>query len=322
MKLIIQIPCYNEEQALPVTLAALPRKLPGFDQIEWLIVDDGSDDNTVAVAKKCGVDHIVCLKRNAGLATAFMAGIEACLRLGADVIVNTDADNQYNANDIPALTQPILDGRAEFVIGTRPIANIDHFTFTKKVLQRLGSWVVRFASATLVEDAPSGFRAVSRAAAQRLVVFSGYTYTLETVILAGQKNITIASVPVRVNADLRSSRLVRNIPSYVVRSILTIVRIVIIYRPFTFFGSVGAAIFGVGFLMGLRFLIFYLAGQGDGHVQSLILASVLLSIGFQTILMAFMADLLAANRKLIEDVRYRLQTLEESTSALPRGGHG
>lgn len=306
MKLIIQIPCYNEAETLPVTLAALPRQVSGFDTVEWLIIDDGSRDDTVAVARENGVDHIVCHTNNKGLARAFITGLETCLRLGADVIVNTDADNQYDANDIPALTLPILEQRAEIVVGARPIVSIVHFSPVKKMLQKLGSWAVRVASSTDVPDAPSGFRAMSRNAAQRLMVFNDYTYTLETIIQAGQKNMAIASVPVRVNADMRPSRLVKNIPSYIKRSLLTIIRIFIIYRPFSFFGSIGATLFGVGFLIGLRFLWRYLGGVGQGHVQSLILASVLMGMGFQALLIAFVADLLSANRKLIEDVRFLL----------------
>lgn len=305
MKLIIQIPCFNEAQTLSIALSALPRTVPGFNSVEWLIIDDGSKDNTVGVAKAHGVDHIIRHAGNKGLARAFMTGLDACLRLGADVIVNTDADNQYNADDIPALVQPIIQHRAELVVGTRPISTIEHFSPVKKLLQKLGSWVVRVASKTDIPDAPSGFRAMSRSAAQRLMVFNDYTYTLETIIQAGQKNMAITSVPIRVNEDLRPSRLVKSIPSYIKRSIVTIVRIFIIYRPFSFFGSIGAVLFGIGFLIGLRFVWFYLSGVGEGHIQSLILASVFLGIGFQTLLVAFVADLLAANRKLLEDIRFK-----------------
>jgi glycosyltransferase involved in cell wall biosynthesis len=308
VKLIIQIPCLNEEGTLAIALKALPREVPGFDVVEWLIIDDGSTDDTVRVARENGVDHVVGHTHNQGLARGFMTGLDACLRLGADVIVNTDADNQYNADDIPALTAPVLAGKADIVVGARPIETIAHFSPVKKLLQKLGSWVVRVASKTEIPDAPSGFRAMSRAAAQRLMVFSDYTYTLETIIQAGQKNMAITSVPVRVNKDLRPSRLLKSIPSYIRRSIVTIIRIFVIYRPFRFFGSIGAVLFGVGFLIGLRFLWYYLQGNGDGHVQSLILASVLLSMGFQAFLIAFIADLLAANRKLMEDVRYRLKS--------------
>lgn len=319
-KIIIQIPCYNEAETLSIALAELPRSVPGFDCVEWLIVDDGSHDDTVRVARECGVDHIIRHTRNQGLAKAFMTGLDACLRLGADVIVNTDADNQYCADDIPALTAPILSGRADIVVGERPISAIEHFSPVKKILQKIGSWVVRVASKTDIPDAPSGFRAMSRSAAQRLMVFNDYTYTLETIIQAGQKNMAIVSVPVRVNEDLRPSRLVKSIPSYIKRSIITIVRIFVVYRPFRFFGSIGLLIFGAGFLIGARFLWKYLDGQGDGHVQSLILASALLIMGFQTLLVAFLADLLAANRKLIEDVRFRLKAGVEADAGLDQAG--
>ena len=307
MKLIIQIPCYNEADTLAITLADLPRQVPGFDTVEWLIIDDGSTDDTVSIARKHGVDHVVGHTHNQGLARSFMTGLDACLSLGADVIVNTDADNQYNAADIPALTAPILEQRADIVVGARSIENIDNFSVTKKILQKLGSWVVRFASKTDIPDAPSGFRAMSRDAARQMVVFNDYTYTLETIIQAGQKNMAITSVPIRVNEDLRQSRLVKSIPSYIQRSIVTIIRIFVIYRPFRFFGTIGAMLFGAGFLIGLRFLWFYMQGDGDGHVQSLILASILLGMGFQAFLIAFIADLLAANRKLMEDIRYTMK---------------
>ena len=321
MKLIIQIPCYNEAETLPITLAALPRKVPGFDTVEWLIIDDGSRDDTVRIAKENGVDHIVCHTCNQGLARAFMTGLEACLRLGADVIVNTDADNQYNADDIPALVAPILEGKADIVVGARPIDTIEHFSPVKRLLQKLGSWVVRIVSRTDVPDAPSGFRAISRDAAQRLMVFNDYTYTLETRIQAGQKNMAIMSVPVRVNEDLRPSRLIKSIPSYIRRSIVTMVRIFIIYRPFRFFSSVGLVLFGAGFLLGLRYLYYYFTGQGEGHAQSVILAGVLLGMGFQTFLVAFLADLLAANRKLLEDIRYTVKhILSENNSFFNKEG--
>jgi glycosyltransferase involved in cell wall biosynthesis len=312
MKLIIQIPCFNEAQTLSVALSALPRKVSGFEAVEWLIIDDGSQDDTIEVARSHGADHIVRHAGNKGLAKAFMTGLDACLRLGADVIVNTDADNQYNADDIPALVQPILQHRAELVIGARPIAVIEGFSPVKKLLQKLGSWVVRIASKTDIPDAPSGFRAISRAAAQRLMVFNDYTYTLETIIQAGQKDMAITSVPIRVNEVLRPSRLVKNIPSYLKRSIVTILRIFVIYRPFRFFGTIGVILFGAGFLIGVRFLWKFFGGEGSGHIQSLILASVLLGMGFQTILIAFVADLLSANRTLLEDIRFKTARLSES----------
>ncbi len=305
MKLIIQIPCFNEESSLPITLSELPKTLPDFDTVEWLVIDDGSTDNTVEAANKHGVHHIVRHIHNQGLAKAFMTGLDACLSLGADVIVNTDADNQYQASDIGRLVEPILNRRAEIVIGARPIGDTEHFSILKKLLERLGSWVVRIVSGTDVEDAPSGFRAFSRAAAKRLMVFNDYTYTLETIIQAGQKNIPICSIPIGTNEDLRPSRLVRNVPSYITQSFMTIVRIFVVYRPFRFFMTFGSIILLIGILIGVRFLWFSLAGQGGGHVQSLILASVLLGMGFQTMLIAFIADLLAANRKLLEEQRQR-----------------
>lgn len=305
MKLIIQIPCFNEAETLPVALSDLPRELPGFERVEWLIIDDGCEDETVKVAMEHGVDHVARHTSNQGLAKGFMTGLEACLRLGADIIVNTDADNQYNALDIPALVKPILEGEAEIVVGARPIETIEHFSSAKKILQKIGSWVVRVASKASIPDAPSGFRAISRNAAQRLIVFNNYTYTLETIIQAGQKNMAITSVPIRVNGDLRPSRLVKSIPSYIKRSIVTIVRIFVIYRPFRFFASIGALLFTAGLLFGVRYLYYLFAGEGEGHVQSVILSGVLLGMGFQTILVAFLADVLSANRKLLEDIRYK-----------------
>ncbi len=305
MKLIIQIPCYNEANILAITLSALPREVPGFDKVEWLVIDDGSTDDTIKAAQENGADHIVRHIRNKGLARAFMTGIREAVRLGADVIVNTDADNQYNAADIPALTQPIIRGQADIVVGARPIDSIKHFSLIKKILQKIGSWVVRTASRTDIPDAASGFRAMSRDAAQQLVVFNNYTYTLETIIQAGQKNMAITSVPIRVNPDLRPSKLIKTIPAYIIRSIITIVRIFIVYRPFRFFGSIGAVLFGSGILIGIRFMWFYFNGHGTGHMQSLILASVLIGMGFQTLLIAVIADLLSANRHLLEDIRYQ-----------------
>jgi glycosyltransferase involved in cell wall biosynthesis len=310
MKLIIQIPCYNEAETLPLTLSALPRSVAGFDSVEWLIIDDGSIDDTVRVAKETGADYIVRHTRNQGLARAFMTGIRECVRLGADVIVNTDADNQYDARDIPSLVQPILDGSADMVVGARPIDNISHFSPTKKILQKIGSWVVRTVSRTDIPDAASGFRAIRKDAARELSVFNDYTYTLETLIQAGQKNMAITSVPVRVNQQSRPSRLVKSIPDYLMRSFITIIRIFIIYQPFLFFSLIGAVLFGAGFLLGLRYLYFFLIGMGSGHVQSLILVSVLLGMGFQTFLIAFMADLLASNRKILEELRYHLNRAE------------
>jgi len=303
MKLIIQIPCYNEAETLAIALGALPREVEGFDTVEWLIINDGSTDDTVKVAKECGVDHIVDFKHNQGLAKGFMAGIKECLRQGADVIVNTDADNQYEAEDIPKLVKPILEHKAEYVIGARPIDKTEHFSPAKKFLQKLGSWVVRKASRTDIPDAPSGFRAMSRECAMQLNVYNNYTYTLETIIQAGQKNMAITSVPIRTNEDLRPSRLLSSIPNYIKKSVVTIVRISVVYKSFQFFMSIAAVLFGLGLLLGLRYLYFYFTGEGDGHVQSVILAGVLMGMGFQTGLIAFIADLLSVNRKLLEELR-------------------
>lgn len=307
MKLIIQIPCYNEAETLAIALNALPREVEGFNKVEWLIINDGSTDDTVKVAKECGVDHIVNFKHNQGLAKGFMAGIDMCLRQGADVIVNTDADNQYEALDIPKLTRPILENKAEYVIGARPISQTQHFSLAKKILQKLGSWVVRKASNTDIPDAPSGFRAMSKECAMQINVYNNYTYTLETIIQAGQKNIAITSVPIRTNEYLRPSRLLSSIPSYIKKSIVTIVRIFVVYKPFRFFITIAAVLFGLGLLLGLRFLYFYLTGNGSGHMQSVVLSGVLMGIGFQTGLIAFVADLLAVNRMLLENVKYKLK---------------
>jgi len=302
-KLIIQMPCYNESETLAIALSALPKTVNGFDVVEYLVIDDGSQDNTAEIARQCGVQHVIKHTKNQGLARAFMTGINAGLAAGADVIVNTDADNQYEAQDIPKLVMPILEKRADIVIGARPISDIAHFSWSKKLLQKIGSWVVRTASRTGIPDAPSGFRAYSRFAAQNMVVFSEYTYTLETIIQAGQKNMAIISVPIRTNPDLRPSRLVKSVASYVRRSVVTIIRIYAIYRPMRFFGMLGTGLFFSGFIVGLRFLYYYLNDQGQGHVQSVILSGVLMLMGFQTIMVAFLADLLAANRKLSEEIR-------------------
>lgn len=304
-KLIIQMPCFNEERTLDVALAALPRHVEGFETVEWLVIDDGSADGTVEVARACGVDHIVRHTHNRGLAAAFMTGLDACLRAGADVIVNTDADNQYEAGDIPLLVGPILAGGADIVVGARPIGEIDHFSPVKKALQKLGSWAVRAASKTHIPDAPSGFRAMSREAAMRLNVFNEYTYTIETIIQAGQKGMAITSVPVRVNEDLRPSRLVKSIPSYVKRSIVTIIRIFATYRPMRFFMVPGLVLASISVLIGMRFLYFYLAGRGDGHIQSLILAAVLALVGAQLLMFGFVAELQGNNRKLLEEIQWR-----------------
>ena len=316
-KLIIQIPCFNEEKSLPVTLKELPRKLPGVDKIEWLIIDDGSTDRTVEVARSLGVDHVVRLIRHRGLAKGFMAGIQACVENGADIIVNTDADNQYYAGDIIKLVQPILDGKAEIVIGERPITEIKHFSPLKKLFQRWGSWMVRKVSHTDIPDAPSGFRAISREAAMRMHVFSEYTYTIETIIQAGQHGMAIMSVPIRTNDFLRKSRLIHSIPAYLARSINTILRIFMTYQPLSFFLIPGGISFLAGTVLGLRFLYFYLVTHtSTGHIQSLILAAVLLILGVLLVIVGLIADLISVNRKLLENVEYRLQSLDEKIETL------
>ncbi len=316
MKLIIQIPCYNEEAALPITLQALPKQVPGVDEVEVLVIDDGSTDRTVEVARAHGVHHIVQLTKNKGLAEGFMVGLDACLRLGADVIVNTDADNQYCAADIERLIRPILEGKAEMVIGDRQINGLADVPFVKKKLQLLGSWVVRQVSGTCIPDATSGFRAMSREAALRLNVVSNFTYTLETIIQAGKKNMSLAHVPVRTNKPLRESRLFRSIWAYVRKSIGTIFRIYTMYEPLRMFLYIGSAVFGLGVLIGLRFLYFYLfAGRGGGHIQSLILAAILIIVGFQVFMIGLLADLIGANRRLIEEALYRIKKAELTLSA-------
>jgi glycosyltransferase involved in cell wall biosynthesis len=315
-KLIIQIPCYNEEATLGLTLSQLPREVPGVDKVEWLIINDGSRDRTVEVARACGVDFIVNFESNQGLARGFMAGIEACLKAGADIIVNTDADNQYCAADIPRLIAPILEGRAEIVVGARPIQEIKHFSPVKKFLQKLGSLAVRFASNTNIPDAPSGFRAMSREAALRLNVFNEYTYTLETIIQAGQRGMVITSVPIRTNDYLRPSRLVKSIFAYVRRSLWTIVRIFMTYRPLQFFMMLGSIPVSLGFLLCMRWLLLFWGIFGDNpskpRVPSLILAAILILIGVQFWIFGLVADLMAVNRQLLEDIQLRLRRQEFS----------
>ncbi len=308
MKVIIQIPCYNEEQTLAVALQELPRSLPGVDSVEWLVVNDGSTDRTSEVARSCGVDHVIECP-HLGLARTFMAGLAACMERGADIIVNTDADNQYNAADIPALIAPIVARQADMVIGERPISEIEHFSPLKKFLQKLGSGVVRLASSTEIADAPSGFRAISREAALQINVFNEYTYTLETIIQAGQRNMRVVSVPVRTNAFLRPSRLLRSIPSYVQRSILTILRIFIVYKPLRFFTILGSIPLAAGFLLMLRwlFLFLFVTGQTRTYLPSLVLAAILVITGVQLLIFGFVADLIAVNRRLLEDIQLRLR---------------
>lgn len=315
-KLIIQIPCYNEEESLPLTLKELPREIAGIDVVEWLVIDDGSKDGTVEVAKAYGVNHIVRHPQNQGLARAFMSGLEACIKLDADIIVNTDADNQYCAADIPKLIAPILSGKAQIVIGERPIESTIHFSYIKKMLQRLGSSVVRRISRTNISDAPSGFRAISIDAAMQLHVFSEYTYTLETIIQAGHKGIAITSVPIHTNDPTRSSRLISSILHYVIRSAITIIRIFITYQPFPFFVIPGLISLGAGFLLGLRFLYFFLNSAGQGHIQSLILTAILISVGGFLIVTGLLADLISVNRKLLERMDWQIQLLFQKISAM------
>ncbi|PLW97351.1 MAG: glycosyl transferase [Marinilabiliales bacterium] len=310
MKLIIQIPCYNEEETLALALDELPKKVKGFDEVEVLIINDGSTDNTVGVAQEWGVDHIVSFTKNKGLARGYMAGLEACLKAGADVIVNTDADNQYNAKDIEKLCQPILEGKADLVVGERPINNIEHFSFIKKKLQNLGSWVVRKVSRTDIPDAPSGFRAITKEAAYHLNVFNDYTYTLETIIQAGRKNMAITSVPISVNEDLRPSRLFKSMRAYIKRSIATILRIGIIYEPTRFFSWIGIISFILGTGLGIRWIILFFMDTTRTHVPSLILASILIILGVLVIVMSVLADLISVNRKILEENQSRLRKIE------------
>lgn len=307
MKLVIQIPCYNEQDTVLTALNALPGKISGVDEIEILIINDGSKDETERVVREWGVSRVVTFKRNLGLARAFEAGLKASLEAGADIIVNFDADNQYCADDIEKLIDPILNNKADIVIGTRPIENIKHFSFMKKVLQKLGSYVMRKVSSTDVEDAPSGFRAISANAARRINIFDNYTYTLEMIIQAQRKGLNIVCVPIRVNEDLRPSRLVKSNFSYIIRSIFTMARIFIIYRPFRFFAFIGLIMFFFAALLAFRFLYFYLTGDGAGHIQSLILCAILTIFAFLCGLLAVISDLLAINRKLLEDVQFMLR---------------
>ncbi|OJG13147.1 hypothetical protein RU94_GL001445 [Enterococcus asini] len=312
MKLIIQIPCYNEAETLEIALNDLPKKIDGIDEIEVLIINDGSKDNTVEVAKNWGVNYVVNFKRNKGLAKGFMAGIDAALRNGADIIVNTDADNQYAGEDIEKLVRPILDGKSDIVIGERPIMDTEHFSPLKKRLQKFGSWVVRKASNSDIPDAPSGFRAYSRNAAIQLNVANEYTYTLETIVQAGRNKIAQTSVPIRTNAELRPSRLFSSMFGYVKKSMLTILRAFMMYKPLRFFSLLGGIIFAVGGLIGLRFLFFFFQGTGNGHIQSLILSSTLMMIGFQTFVIGLQGDMIAANRKILEDIQVRVRKMDYS----------
>lgn len=310
MKLIIQIPCFNEAETLEIALNDLPKHIDGIDEIEYLIINDGSKDNTVEVARKWGVNYVVNFRRNRGLAKGFMAGLDACLRNGADIIVNTDADNQYCGADIEKLVRPIIDGKTDIVIGERPIDQTEHFSPLKKKLQHLGSWVVRKASNSDIPDAPSGFRAYSREAALRLNVTNEYTYTLETIVQAGREKIAMTSVPIRTNAELRPSRLFSSMFGYIKKSMLTIIRAYVMYKPLQFFSILGTIPFVAGLILGIRFLVEMYMGNSDGHVQSLILASTLLMMGFMTYVIGLQADVIAKNRQILEDVQYHVRKLD------------
>jgi glycosyltransferase involved in cell wall biosynthesis len=310
MKLIVQIPCFNEEKTLPATVGDIPRQIDGIDMVEILVVDDGSTDKTVDVAKSLGVDHIVSHKRNKGLALTFMTGLEACLKLGADIIVNTDGDNQYNGADIPKLIAPILNGEADMVIGDRRIDDIEHFGILKKKLQKAGSQMVRMISNTEVPDAVSGFRAFSREAAIQINIVSRYSYTVETVIQAGDKRMKIASMPVRTNPKTRESRLITSIPRFVFNQVSTMVRMYTMFKPLKMFVIMGGFFFLGGLIPTVRFIYFYMLGQGGGHIQSLVLAAVLLLIGIQLWVLGLLGDVISFNRKLIEETLLRVRRIE------------
>ncbi len=310
MKLIIQIPCYNEEQTLPQTMKDLPREIPGIDEIEYLVIDDGSTDSTVEVAKALGIHHIVHHTANQGLAQTFISGLEAALQAGADIIVNTDADNQYRGEDIPRLIQPILEGAADIVVGDRGMTHHPYFSPTKRLLQQIGSWVVGIAAGVSVPDATSGFRALSRDAALQTLVLNNYSYTLETLIQAGARRMAVLYVPIHVNPQTRPSRLMRNTTDFITNSGATIIRAYTMYRPLRIFLILGGGMSLLGLLLGIRFLYFYIGGSGGGHVQSLILMAVLLIVGFQTCLIGLLADLVGFNRKILEATLYRLRKIE------------
>lgn len=308
MKLVILIPCRDEAETLPAVLAELPLSMPGISVIDTLVVDDASTDGTTEVAIALGADHVLRLPRHAGLARAYMLGIERCLELGADIIVTTDGDHQYDGRDIPLLVAPIQEERADLVIGARPLAATRELSWLRRMLQRAGSWATRVTSGTSVADAPSGFRAISRSAAMRMHVFNRYTYTVETIIQAGRAGLAVESVPIRTNPTPRPSRLVKSTWSYVGRQLLILVRVFVTYKPFRFFAVPGTIAFCAGMIIGVRFLYFYVSDGGRGHIQSLILASVLATAGLLLLMVGFLADLLAVNRVLLETVEWRLQS--------------
>jgi glycosyltransferase involved in cell wall biosynthesis len=311
-KLIIQVPCFNEEQHLALTLRELPRQVPGVDAVEVLVIDDGSTDRTSEVARLNGADYILRFSNNRGLAQAFRAGLDAALRLGADIIVNTDGDNQYCAADIEHLIAPVLRGQADMVVGDRDPGNLKHFSRSKRLLQHYGSWVVRTLSGTEVPDTTSGFRAMSREAALQLNVLSDFTYTLETIIQAGKKKLPVTHVPVRTNPERRGSKLFGSVWGYVKRSAATIVRIYAVYEPLKVFSYLGGTLILAGTALGLRFMFFYLTDGGGGHLRSLMLTVLLVIIGFQTILIGLVADLIGSNRTLLEEILLRMRRLESN----------
>ena len=314
-KLIVQIPCLNEAETLPATLRDIPRSIPGIDMVEILVIDDGSRDGTSDVARRHGVEHVVRFSRRKGLASAFAAGMDACVKLGADIIVNTDGDNQYAGADIPKLIGPLVRGDADIVIGDREVRDLAHMSAMRKRLQWLGSWVVRQMSDTNVPDTTSGFRAYTREAALRMTIVSEFTYTLESIIQAGKKRMAIAHVPIRSNPRTRKSRLFSSVWTYIKASAATIIRIYAMYEPLKVFGVIGLVVFGGGLAVSLRFVYFYLVGEGLGHVQSLIFAAVLLIVGFQIALIGLLADVISGNRKLLEDLLYRVRRMELRQSA-------
>ena len=310
MKLIVQIPCYNEEQTLPETVKDIPRKIDGVDQVEILIIDDGSMDRTVEVAKEIGVDHIVRNICNKGLARTFLAGLDACLRLGADIIVNADGDNQYKGEDIPKLIEPILKGEADIVIGDRQTEKVLHFSPLKKKLQKVGSWVIRGLSETDVPDAVSGFRAFRREAAMQMNIVSPFSYTIETIIQAGKKHLAVKSVPIGTNPKTRESRLFKSIPKFIERSLTTMIRMYTMYQPLRVFFYIGFFFILAGIIPSVRFLIYYFMGQGGGHIQSLIFAAILFIVGFQVLVVGLVADVISFNRRLIEETLLRVRRIE------------
>ena len=310
MKLIIQIPCYNEAESLPATIQALPAAIDGIRSIEYLVIDDGSSDDTLNVARACGVHHIIQMPRHSGLAAAFAFGLESCLKRGADIIVNTDADNQYNGDDIQHLVAPILAGQADIVIGDRGVATLQAFSPLKRSLQRFGSWVISHTSGVNTPDATSGFRALTRTAAIETMVLSQYSYTLETLIQAGSRRLSVAFVPIRTNPTTRPSRLMNNIPHYLANSLVTILRAYTMYRPLRVFTILGSIVTLAGILIGMRYVYFILIGQSGGKVQSLILAAVLLIVGFQIFMIGLLADLISFNRKILEEILFRIRRSE------------